>query len=98
MSIFKNPLTFRISLISVLLIIWVLVYSVLKRFSEFLTYTAFHLAHGSHLSDAVAFFLYETPKVIMLLTLIVFGIGILRSFFTPEKTRAILARYTSLQQ
>jgi len=39
----------------------------------------------------LAFFFYETPKVLMLLTLIVFGIGIIRSFFTPEKTRAILA-------
>ena len=91
MTNIKNPLTIRIGFIVGLLIVWVLVYSVLRRFSEFLTYTAFHLAHGSHLSDAVAFFLYETPKVIMLLTLIVFGIGVLRSFFTPEKTHAILA-------
>lgn len=91
MSTNKHPLTFRICLITGLLIIWVMVYSVLKRFSEYLTTSLFHLAPGTHLGDAVAFFLYDTPKVLMLLTLIVFGIGILRSFFTPEKTRAILA-------
>jgi uncharacterized membrane protein YraQ (UPF0718 family) len=71
--------------------LWVLIYSGLKTFSEFLTYTVFHLTRGTHLGDAVAFFFYDTPKVIMLLILIVFGIGILRTFFTPEKTRAILA-------
>ena len=91
MTVFKNPLTLRITLISGLLIVWVLVYSVLKRFSEYLTYSFFHLTRGTHIGDAVSFFFYDTPKVMMLLTLIVFGIGIVRTFFTPEKTRAMLA-------
>jgi uncharacterized protein len=91
MSVSKNPLAFRITLLSVFLMVWVALYSVLKRCSEYVTYTVFHLAHGTRFGDAVAFFFYDTPKVLMLLTLIVFGIGILRSFFTPEKTRAILA-------
>jgi uncharacterized protein len=91
MTVFKNPLTLRITLISGLLIVWVLVYSVLKRFSGYLTCSIFHLSKGTHIGDAVSFFFYDTPKVIMLLTLIVFGIGILRTFFTPEKTRAMLA-------
>jgi uncharacterized membrane protein YraQ (UPF0718 family) len=91
MTFSKNPLLLRISLISILLICWIAVYSVLKQCSAYLTYSVFHLKPGTHIGDAVAFFLYDTPKVIMLLTLIVFGIGVLRSFFTPEKTRAILA-------
>ena len=37
------------------------------------------------------FFVFETPKVLMLLTLVVFGVGIVRSFFTPERTRRILS-------
>lgn len=91
MSNISKPLALRISLITVLLVIWVLVYSILKKASEYLTYSIFNLAQGTHIGDAVSFFFYDTPKVIMLLTLIVFGIGILRSFFTPEKTRAVLA-------
>jgi hypothetical protein len=39
----------------------------------------------------VEFFVYETPKVLLLLTLVVFGVGIVRSFFTPERTRRILS-------
>jgi len=32
----------------------------------------------------VEFFVFETPKVLLLLTLVVFGVGIVRSFFTPS--------------
>ena len=43
------------------------------------------------LGEAIRFFAYDTPKVLMLLTLVVFGMGVVRSFFSPEKTRALLA-------
>ncbi len=45
----------------------------------------------THLRTAVAFFLYEAPKVLILLVIVVFGVGIVRSFFSPERTRRILA-------
>jgi len=51
----------------------------------------FHLPAAGHFAGALGFFIYEVPKVLMLLTLVVFGVGIVRSFFTPERTRAILA-------
>ncbi len=37
------------------------------------------------------FFIYDVPKVLLLLALIVFVTGVLRSWFSPEKTRAILS-------
>ena len=46
---------------------------------------------NSHLGEAISFFAYDTPKVLMLLTLVVFAMGVVRSFFSPEKTRALLA-------
>jgi len=49
------------------------------------------LPADGHLSHAVEFFLYDTPKVFMLLVLVVFGVGIVRSFFTAERTRKVLA-------
>lgn len=45
----------------------------------------------TRLSAAVWFYTYEVPKVLLLLTLIVFAVGLVRSFFTPERTRALLA-------
>ncbi len=44
----------------------------------------------SHVTSAVHFFLYEAPKVLILLTTIVFAVGIIRSYFSPEKTRRAL--------
>jgi uncharacterized membrane protein YraQ (UPF0718 family) len=55
------------------------------------TYGLLRLVRGTALADAVEFFVYDTPKVLMLLTLVVFGVGVVRSFFTPERTRRILA-------
>jgi len=71
--------------------LWYGVYSQLHRLAELLAFSLLGLEPGSHLGEAVLFFFYDTPKVLMLLTLIVFAVGIIRSFFTPERTRKILA-------
>lgn len=73
------------------LLLWFVVYGQLEPFSHILTFDILALEPGSHLGDAVQFFVYDTPKVLMLLTLVVFGVGIIRSFFTPARTRRILA-------
>ena len=71
--------------------LWFALYWQLHRLAEYLAFSVLGLKPGSHLGEAVLFFFYDTPKVLMLLTLIVFAVGILRSFFTPERTRKILA-------
>lgn len=70
---------------------WLLVYLHLAEAAHWLTYVALHLDQGSHLAAATEFFLFEVPKVLLLLVLVVFAVGVIRSFFTPERTRAILA-------
>jgi len=70
---------------------WWLVYHYLQPAADFLVYKVFGLSVSSHLGSSVAFFVFELPKVLMLLVLVVFGVGIVRSFFTPERTRLILA-------
>ncbi|MBI9084930.1 MAG: permease [Desulfobacterales bacterium] len=70
---------------------WWLIYSRLLPASKFITYDLMSIARGSHLGSALEFFFYDTPKVMMLLTLVIFGVGIIRSFFTPERTRDMLA-------
>lgn len=75
----------------VLLATWYGVYRSLQAVSAWLTYRLLRLPEGRHFSSAVEFFLFEMPKVLLLLTLVVFGVGIVRSFFTPERTRKILA-------
>ncbi len=73
-----------------LLAAWFVIYKSLAAFSKFFTYKLLGLPAGSHLAHSIEFFVYDTPKVLMLLTLVVFGVGIIRSFFTPDRTRRIL--------
>ena len=72
-------------------VIWYIIYKQLEPFSYFFAYSLLGLKQGSHLGEATQFFVYDTPKVMMLLTLIVFVIGIVRSFFTQARTRKYLA-------
>jgi uncharacterized membrane protein YraQ (UPF0718 family) len=90
----RSPLIKYVAGVAVLIVAWWLIYGRLEPFAAFFTgalsrWTGF--SPEGHLASAIAFFVFETPKVLMLLTLVVFGVGIVRSFFTPERTRAILA-------
>ncbi len=70
---------------------WYIIYNQLLPFSYFFSYDLLGLSKGSHPGETIQFFVYETPKVMMLLTLIVFIVGMIRSFFTQERTRKYLA-------
>lgn len=71
-------------------IIWFSLYQLLMPASEEIV-TWLPLVRDSHLGGAVQFFLYDTPKVLLLLTGVVFVMGMINSYFTPERTRALLA-------
>ena len=49
------------------------------------------VARDSHLGSALQFFFYDTPKVLLLLTGVVFVMGMVNSYFTQQRTRALLA-------
>jgi uncharacterized membrane protein YraQ (UPF0718 family) len=68
----------------------VLIYIFLEQGVDLLVYGILQLDRSAHLTEAIRFFLYDTPKVLILLTVIVFVVGIIRSFFSPEKTRKAL--------
>jgi uncharacterized membrane protein YraQ (UPF0718 family) len=72
------------------LVLWFVVYWHLESFSTWAV-SMLPVAPGGHLDEALSFFLFDTPKVLMLLALVVFGMGVVRSFFSPERTRAFLA-------
>lgn len=71
-------------------ICWLPVYLHLDDLANFIVYQLFHLPEGTHLTESIWFFLFEVPKVFLLLILIIFIVGIVRSFFSPEKTRKSL--------
>ena len=58
--------------------------------TDWLIDTVLGMTKGAHLTEALRFFVFEFPKVMLLLTLIIFIVGIIRTYFTPERTRKAL--------
>lgn len=85
----KNPKAFLL----LAPVVWMALYQALMPVSELLV-AAFPVDRASHLGGALQFFFYDTPKVLLLLTGIVFVMGMINSYFTPERTRALLAGRT----
>lgn len=70
--------------------LWVAAYTNLTPMANALL-SVFGLTRQTHFGEAIHFFLYDTPKVLLLLTGIVFVMGIVQTFFAPERTRALLS-------
>ncbi len=64
----------------------------LKQFAAYVVFNLFSLEPGTHLGEAINFFIYDTVKVFFLLTVIIFFVALIRSYFPPERTRRILSR------
>jgi uncharacterized membrane protein YraQ (UPF0718 family) len=82
----RRPLAFVLLAAAV----WWGLYQTLVPASEWLV-AQLPVDRASHLGGALQFFFYDTPKVLMLLTGVVFVMGMVNSYFTPERTRALLA-------
>ena len=63
----------------------------LKDFAHYLVYSLFGMAQGTRLSGALEFFIYDTIKIFLLLSVIIFVVSIIRSYFPPERTKHILS-------
>lgn len=86
-SIFKS---LQFQLVALLLPVWLLLYHYLQPLTDWLIDSVFGLPKGAHLTEALRFFIFEFPKVLMLLALIIFVVGIIRSYFSAERTRKLL--------
>jgi hypothetical protein len=63
----------------------------LKQIADYITFTLLGLQPTSHAGDALNFFIYDTLKIFLLLTTIVFVVAIIRAYFPPEKIKRILS-------
>jgi uncharacterized protein len=70
--------------------VWYLVYHYLQPLADWLIDNVLGLTKGTRFTEALRFFVFELPKVLLLLTLIIFFVGIIRSYFSPERTRKAL--------
>jgi len=86
----KLPQIRIFALLALLTVAWFVAYNVIQPLAEWISYSVLNLTKGSQLGDAVAFFLYDVPKILLLLSGMIFLITIIRTFFSPERTRALL--------
>ncbi len=82
----RHPLGFLV----VAAMIWYGLYQSLLPASEVLV-THLPVERSSHAGNALQFFFYDTPKVLLLLTGIVFVMGMVHTFVSPERTRVLLS-------
>jgi uncharacterized protein len=82
----RNPRAF----LALAAIAWLMAYQALQPTVQALL-ELLSVDRAGQLGRAIEFFLYDTPKVLLLLTLVVFIMGMVNSYFTPERTRALLA-------
>ena len=80
----------KIVLVLILIPIWIVIYKYLQEISNFIVFRVLQMTPETHLTEAMRFFIFEVPKVLMLLVLIIFFVGIIRTYFSPEKTRKAL--------
>jgi uncharacterized membrane protein YraQ (UPF0718 family) len=73
---------------------WIALYLVLHPAADWLAFRALGLRPGSRLGEAVAFFAYDAPKVLMLLAAVVLGVSFVQTFLSPERIRDLLAKRT----
>lgn len=72
------------------IVLWLAAYNLIQPLANWISFDLLELAPDSHLGESVAFFLYDVPKILLLLSGMVFLISIIRTFFSPERTRALL--------
>jgi len=69
---------------------WVAAYANLEPVADAVV-AMLGLVRATKLGEAIHFFIYDTPKVLLLLTGVVFVMGVIHTFVSPERTRALLA-------
>jgi hypothetical protein len=73
-----------------LTVVWILLWGQLQNLADWLSYGLIGLQHDTRLGESVNFFFYDVPKILMLLTAMIFLVTMARSFFSPEQARAAL--------
>jgi len=71
-------------------VLWVRIWGQLQNAADYLTYSVIGLTPETHLAQSVNFFLYDVPKILLLLAGMIFLVTFARSFFSPEQARAAL--------
>lgn len=62
------------------------------QLASWLVFEVFEMSKGSRLAEALHFFIYDTTKILILLFIVIFLMGIVNSYFPVNKVRNYLSR------
>lgn len=74
----------------------ILQFTWLNNLVRLLVENVFGISMKTHLGDSIHFFIYDTIKIVILLGIMIFIISYIRSYFSPEKTKKILERFSGI--
>ena len=63
-----------------------------KHFADWLVFDVLGMQPGLHLAEALNFFIYDTLKILILLIVVIFFMGIVNSYFPIDKVKNYLSR------
>ena len=64
----------------------------LENIADWLVYDVLNLDQGQHLTEALHFFIYDTFKILILLFVVIFFMGIVNSYFPIDRVKNYLSR------
>lgn len=64
----------------------------IQQLADWLVFDVFNLEKGNHLAEALHFFIYDSIKILLLVFVIIFLMGIVNSYFPVEKVKNYLSR------
>lgn len=88
----ENPDLRSWTLVAIAAIVWIALYNLIQPFADWLAYGLLALEHGSHLGEALAFFFYDVPKLLLLLSGMIFVISLFQTFIDTQKVRAMVEK------
>jgi uncharacterized membrane protein YraQ (UPF0718 family) len=80
------------TMVALAAIIWVILYNVIEPFANWLSYGLLALPQDSRLGQSLAFFFYDVPKLLLLLSGMIFIISLAQTFIDAQKVRTMVEK------
>jgi uncharacterized protein len=79
-------------IVGVLAILWLIAYNNLQPIADWITYGLLNLSRESQLGESINFFIYDAPKILLLLAGMIFMISLLQTFIDTQRVRAAVEK------
>jgi len=80
------------AMLTIFVIAWLVAYNIIQPLANWIAYDLLSLPQGSHLGESLAFFFYDVPKILLLLSGMIFLISLLQTFIDTQKVRVMVEK------